>query len=856
MTKQWITYLALISLFVLALMIPIAGAYPTYTDCANCHGAFTASPYNSLAAAKAANPAWPGGLHNTHRDTSTQSPPGMLNGNCNACHYGSSRTPVYMYQSSGTAPFNLSCSGCHDGPGLRAHHVNSGADTCYDCHSDPAPDPENVLRPVYSAAMGTASGTTAVNNPCSSTAAGFEGRLADSTTIGLDNDGNLLYDQNDPACAAPAAKLAVSPTSLAFGSLNTGSTSTAKTVTISNTGAVVLSVTGITNSDAADFVLTAASTPFNVAAGGSQTFTVAFKPGSTGAKTATMSVTSNGGNATVSATGTGAVPPQPVLGVSPTTLAFGNQTIGSTSAAKSVTISNTGAGTLNVTGITSSNAEFSFSPTSLSPIASGSSATLNVTFAPSAPAGAKSSTISITSDGGNASVSASGTGVAAAALSVSPATLTYVSQTVGTTSATQTVTISNTGGTALTVNSITNGNTTDFVLTAPAAPFTVNGGSSQTFTLAFKPATAGAKSATVSVASTAGNASVSATGTGAATAAALSVSPATLTYADQTVGTTSAVKTVTISNTGGTALTVNSITNGNTTDFVLTAPAAPFTVNGGSSQTFTLAFKPAAAGAKSATVSVVSTAGNASVSATGTGLAVVSQPVLSVSPASLSFSNVTVGASSTKTVTVSNTGNAPLSVTNITLSGSAVFSFSPASLAPVAAGGSATLTVTYSPTVVGTDPGATLAITSDGGNASVALTGSAVQQSVDDVALVALRVPGTITSRVGRELEMNVIGQATTTADTANATVTLTATASDGIRVSIDHPSVTKDLQATNSDPTNFRFQTEIVCTKRGTWPITWTASVNSSENSNTANDVLKRTTRVTCYRSGVSADH
>ena len=194
---------------------------------------------------------------------------------------------------------------------------------------------------------------------------------------------------------------------------------------------------------------------------------------------------------------------------------------------------------------------------------------------------------------------ASGTGVVAGALSVSPATLTYASQTVGTTSATQTVTMSNTGGTALTVSSITNGNTADFVLTAPVTPLTINAGASQTFTVAFKPATSGAKSATITVASTAGNETVSASGTGVA-AGALSVSPAALTYASQTVGTTSAIQTVTMSNTGGTALTVSSITNGNTADFVLTAPATPLTINAGASQTFTVAFKPATSGAKSA----------------------------------------------------------------------------------------------------------------------------------------------------------------------------------------------------------------------------------------------------------------
>jgi len=237
MKKKWIAYVTLIALLVLAIMVPIAGAYDTYTDCAGCHGSFRATTYSSLAAAKGANPAWPGtslAIHNGHANSPTANPPGMLNGNCNACHSGSSRTPVFMNFSAAAAPFNQSCSGCHDGPGLRAHHVNSGADgTCYDCHSDPAPDAENVLRPVFAATFGTTSGTTGVNDACNPTATGFEGRLKDITTVGLDNDGNLLYDQADPACAPVSApKISVSPTPLTFGNQATGSTSSAQTVTI------------------------------------------------------------------------------------------------------------------------------------------------------------------------------------------------------------------------------------------------------------------------------------------------------------------------------------------------------------------------------------------------------------------------------------------------------------------------------------------------------------------------------------------------------------------------------------------------------------------------------------------------
>ncbi len=608
MKKVYLTHISfsIFVLLILAFFVSSAAAYDTYSaGCAGCHGSFTSGTYSSLAAAKAANPAWPGTLHDVHRNSSIQTTPGMLNGNCNACHFGASRTPVYTNQSNGTAPFNLSCSGCHDGPGLRAHHVNSGADTtCYDCHiGDPTPDPENVLRPVYTATFGTTSGTTRVNDPCNLTAAGFEGRLGDVGTIGLDNDGNLLYDQDDPACKPAVAVLSVSPTTLAFSNQTTGTTSATKTVTISNTGTASLSVSGITNSNTTDFVVTSQAMSFSVAAGASQTFTVAFKPATTGAKTATISIASNGGSASVSATGTGVAP---VMGVSPTTLTFGNQTTGTTSAAQTVTISNTGTATLNVTSVSSSSAEFKFSPTTVSPIAAGGTAALSVTFAP-VTAGAKSAAINITSDGGSASVSATGTG----------------------------------------------------------------------------------SQPTIAV--------------------------------PNVVGMTQAAATTAIT---GVGLTVGTVTT-----------------------------------QSSSTVA----AGN-----------VISQ-------------NPTAGSS-------------------------------------VASGSSVSLVVSSGLTVVG---------------------GS------DDVALVNLTLPEQVTAHIGRSSEVKIHAYATTTARETLATVTLTADPSASVSVSVDHASDTEEIKASEDKPESFEFAARIVCTQRGTWPITWTAKISSAQNSDPANDALTSTTQVVCTGKG-----
>ncbi len=167
---------------------------------------------------------------------------------------------------------------------------------------------------------------------------------------------------------------------------------------------------------------------------------VTFKPTATGARSATITI---GHNATpntsvLSLTGTGAAAPVPAVGLSATTLAFGNQTLGTTSAAKSVSISNTGTanlvlGTITTTGTNA--AEFAPSKCSGSTLTPGASCAVNVTFTPAA-LNARSATLSIASNasGSPHGVALSGNGVSAPApaVTLSPASLAFGNQTVGT----------------------------------------------------------------------------------------------------------------------------------------------------------------------------------------------------------------------------------------------------------------------------------------------------------------------------------------------------------------------------------------------------------------------------------------
>lgn len=104
------------------------------------------------------------------------------------------------------------------------------------------------------------------------------------------------------------SSLVVAPASLSFGTVARGTVSTAKTVTVSNTGAIALPIKTIalTGTNHAQFLQTHAC-PAELAVGGTCKVSVKFKPTSIGAKSAGLRITPGGGAsiATIALTGTG-----------------------------------------------------------------------------------------------------------------------------------------------------------------------------------------------------------------------------------------------------------------------------------------------------------------------------------------------------------------------------------------------------------------------------------------------------------------------------------------------------------------------------------------------------------------------
>jgi hypothetical protein len=220
----------------------------------------------------------------------------------------------------------------------------------------------------------------------------------------------------------------------------------------------------------------------------------------------------------------------PTLGVAPSSLDFGAQPVTVTSAAQTITLTNNTSDPIPFANSDlafngSNSADFaSPSNTCGASIAAGVSCTVSVTFTPSV-ASAESATLVITvtiTDGGltssqQFSIGLSGTGSAAGpGVGLSQASLTFGGQLLTTTSAPQTVTLTNTGTSALTINSIAASG--DFAQTnnCPLSPATLAAAGNCTISVTFAPTAVGPRAGTLTIMDNAANSpqTVALTGTG------------------------------------------------------------------------------------------------------------------------------------------------------------------------------------------------------------------------------------------------------------------------------------------------------------------------------------------------------
>jgi hypothetical protein len=286
-----------------------------------------------------------------------------------------------------------------------------------------------------------------------------------------------------------------SGTDLAFGTHTASTTSGSQTVTISNADALPHTISGLSIDGANPGAFSLSNdqcTGLQIAPlVGTCTVDVTFSPSSVGADTAAIEVTDETG------TTTGGVSDLSGTGTSPMSLpgsvSFGSQNLGTTSS-NSVTLSNTGNATFNVTGVTlggTNPGSFSITTNGCGgAVTGGGQCTVDLQFQP-LTVGGNTATLTFSDDvpgDSSQSVTLTGTGTSPV-VSVSHATLSFSAVTIGKLGPIQTVMLSNTGTGPLTVGgvNVAGVNPGSFAIASNTCGSTLAAGASCTVGVQFTP---------------------------------------------------------------------------------------------------------------------------------------------------------------------------------------------------------------------------------------------------------------------------------------------------------------------------------------------------------------------------------
>ena len=192
-----------------------------------------------------------------------------------------------------------------------------------------------------------------------------------------------------------AANLSLSPTSLSFGVVEIGQSSAAEAITVTNSGDLSATVTGILASG--DFSVSGNSCGEAIAGNASCGVSVKFLPTQTGVRTGVLTVQTGAQTLTaqLSGTGTGAS----ALTLAPAGLDFGPENLQQTSTPQTMVLTNTGATTNTVTSIATQTATLGTADYAVTSncgvLAVGANCTISVTFTPSV-AGPDAGTLTVT----------------------------------------------------------------------------------------------------------------------------------------------------------------------------------------------------------------------------------------------------------------------------------------------------------------------------------------------------------------------------------------------------------------------------------------------------------------------------
>ena len=549
-----------------------------------------------------------------------------------------------------------------------------------------------------------------------------------------------------------SAGLQILPGQVQYGPLPTGSMGLSRQFTINNLSGKALAL------DVAlprQFVL-AGPPCAGLAAGGSCVFSVAFLPLTNGQVTGTLfaSGTPTDGSATVNGLGylegygdgqgslsvTGGLLPGKVLD-------FGQVPSGQ-SIAKTLTVTNSSSASPVIVRRITTQPPFTATSTCGATLSSGASCSVAMSYAPvnqvapgvaSAPSRTDTGTLLIESDAASSPDQVNLTGsvtpvligspaaVPFAAFSASPSSLTFAATQAGDVSAAQLVRLSNTGTAAVHILNLQS--TADFTATSDCS--TILPGASCTVQVTFTPqstAKLGAKTISragaIEISSDAGTPLEFVSVVGVATPSALALAQTSLDFGPVQVASTGFLR-LQVTNTGPVAVTFGTLTAQG--DYSVSAGSCPLpglALAPNTSCTLQVRFTPSQTGLRAGTLSIASSATTVPLVATLSGTGV--QSHLLITPANLDFGPIAVGSAANLSLTLANTGTATIS--GIALSATSGYTVSvPCAVSTLAPGASCSLTVTFAPSSVGSNPGTLTVVSSDASSpANASLMGSGI----------------------------------------------------------------------------------------------------------------------------------
>jgi hypothetical protein len=300
--------------------------------------------------------------------------------------------------------------------------------------------------------------------------------------------------------------------------------------------------------------------------------------------------------------------------------------------------------------------------------------------------------------------------------------LSFGDESLGNTSATQTVTLTNTASSTLNVAGVTPSG--DFGETdncaAPLAP-----GTSCSIAVTFSPIAVGPRSGSITIASNAAGSpqTISLGGVGITGAPGVRLSASVLNFSGQVVNTTSAPRVVTLTNGGTALLTMAGIVNGGD---AIQSNNCPSSLAPGASCSVNAMFTAGAIGKRSGTITIDSNAANNPqvITLSGTGL-LPQGAAAGLTSTSLVFPGQSLGAAGTpQTVKLTSVGAAALRIASIVAAGAASETNTcPQTLAP---GAHCTITVTFTPSATGPGNGTiNISDNAPGSPQSIAVSGVA-----------------------------------------------------------------------------------------------------------------------------------